>query len=362
MSGSNKINNLMLRLMSFLLMRKKHRKIFTLPGDITDSAQVLFIDSGKITDILFGAPVINYFHREHPDIKTTLLVNREHAGIAKSIMKVKRIITYRSSQLKLYKGSFTALLKQFRKQFIETAIVLDREVELERLLIAFFSGARIRIGFARPFVYPLINCEIQSAEYGYEGEKMSRILSSAGAGDRREEISEYVHREDFPQARQYIHFRMPEKDSLLVGLDPGKGMTGHRVIPEILAYLSNNLSSRKKVKVIVILYPWERELVENFSKLLKCEVIGIDPGEAEEVVSFLAQCDLFISGNTNLFHFSACMGIPTIGLFTKYDGDNWIPPQHNVAIFKGTSGEKLSLKKFLSTVEQVLAAGGEPSR
>jgi ADP-heptose:LPS heptosyltransferase len=358
---SKRVNNFLLKVLSFLLRRKERGKPFTVPGDITDSAQLLFIDSGQITDILFAAPVVNFFHQHYPQIRTTLLVNRDHAEIAKSIMNVKRIITYQENKLRLYKGAFISLAKLLRKQFIETVIILDREVSLERLLLGFFTGARVRIGFTQPSIYPMINCEIQAPEDGYEGEKMTKILTSTGLGDNNQTFSASVRPENFTQAKQYIHFRMPAKDSILVGVDPGRGMTGNRVISEILAYLANNLSSRKKVKVIVILYPWDNELVDSFSRLLKCEVIEAEPQKAEEIVSFLAQCDLFISGNTNLFHFSASLGIPTIGLFTKYDGEKWVPNVSNVAIFKGTTGEKLSLKKFMTTVEKVLAARNENS-
>ncbi len=70
----------------------------------------------------------------------------------------------------------------------------------------------------------------------------------------------------------------------------------------------------------------------------------------------LSQCDIFLSGNTNLFHFASAMKIPTIGLFTKYDGKSWIPEKMpNVRIFKGTKGEKLSLKNFFGKVDEVLA-------
>jgi len=73
-------------------------------------------------------------------------------------------------------------------------------------------------------------------------------------------------------------------------------------------------------------------------------------------VALLSQCDLFLAGNTNLFHFASALRVPTIGLFTKLDRSGWIPEGvPNVRIFQGTRGEKLSLKDFFCIVEEVLA-------
>ncbi len=152
-----------------------------------------------------------------------------------------------------------------------------------------------------------------------------------------------------------IHFRKPEKDYLTVGIDPGRGKTRHHVIPDIIAYLANNLAGRRKVKFLVLTHPWDERMIGSLVGSLKSEVIDLKPSKPSETISLLSQCDLFLSGNTNLFHFAAALDVPTIGLFTKYDDKKWIPDRApRVRIFKGMLGEKLSLKSFFSNVEEVL--------
>jgi ADP-heptose:LPS heptosyltransferase len=162
---------------------------------------------------------------------------------------------------------------------------------------------------------------------------------------------------DINHAKQLIHFRKPEKDVLTVGVDPGKSKSRHSVIPEIIAYLANNLAGRRRVKFLALTDPWDVKLVEKLTKELKSEVIDLVPSSSRETLALLSQCDLFLSGNTNLFHFAAAMNVPSIGLFTRYDGKEWVPTStSNVRIFKGTRGEKLSLKGFFTKVEEVLAS------
>jgi ADP-heptose:LPS heptosyltransferase len=342
---------------SFVLKRMQKTRPFVLPTDLAKSARILFVDSGDITDLLFAAPVVNYFHDRLPDIRTTILVNAADAEVVKGIMKVNRIITYERKQLNILKADYVSLVKKLRKQFIETVIMLGSGFSLERFFLAFACGASIRIGFAHPLAFPFVNCEIRLSEQGYEGKKMPRILDAVGLGVSGELEPVCLSAKDAGHAKQLIHFRKPEKDRLTVGVDPSRGKTKHHVIPEIIAYLANNLASRRKVKFIVLMNPWDDRIAASLAKELKGEVIDLLPSGAMEAISLLSQCDLFISGNSNLFHFAAALQVPTIGLFTKYDGQRWIPDSaSNVRIFKGTRGEKLSLKSFFSHVEEVLAA------
>ena len=152
----------------------------------------------------------------------------------------------------------------------------------------------------------------------------------------------------------------PDRDLLIVCLDPSVGKTKHHVIPEIIAYLANNLASRRRAKFVLFGNPWDEKLVRSLAHDLRGEILDLRPSNLTETVALLSQCDLFIAGNTNLFHFAAALGVPTIGLFTKYDRQGWMPEgAPRVRILHGVRGEKLSLKEFFSSVEDVLAARAE---
>lgn len=356
MRGSNGSEYFLTRIVSFILKRRGKGRSFVLPRDIMESKRLLLIDSGDVTDLLFAAPVINYFRSNHPNIKTTFIVENRNTEIVKGMIKVHRIITYERNQLRLFRTDYLSLIRKLKRRGIETAILLSRRFTLERYLLAFACGAKIRIGFAHPLAFPFINCEIRVSEDGYEGSKMPQLLRYIGLGvdGKLETVS--LSQKQTKHARQLIHFRKPEKEYLMVGIDPSRGKTRHHVIPEIIAYLANNLASRRKVKFLILADPWEEKVVRTLTGGLKGEVVDLAPTNVSEAVALMSQCDLFLSGNTNLFHFAAALRVPTIGLFTKFDDSRWIPTQtENVRIFKGMRGEKLSLKDFFSKVEEVLS-------
>jgi ADP-heptose:LPS heptosyltransferase len=329
---------------------------FHLPGDIANASSLLFIDSGDLVDLLFAAPVINFFASHFPHIKTTILVRGADAELVKGLLRVNVIVSYEPRQLKLYSADYLALARKLRSRKIDVVVLLDRRFSFERHFLAFAVGAPIRIGFAHPLAFPYINCEVRLSEGGYEGTKMPRILQAIGVKLEEGWDAVSIVPREVQHARQLKHFWKPEKDLLMVGLDPSSSKTRHHVIPEIIAYLANNLASRRRAKFLIFANPWDEKLVTGLAAELKGEVIDLKPETLSETVALLSQCDLFLSGNTNLFHFAAALKVPAIGLFTKFDRTGWIPDRApNVRIFQGTGGEKLSLKDFFSIVEEVLA-------
>ncbi|HSG27096.1 MAG TPA: glycosyltransferase family 9 protein, partial [Candidatus Krumholzibacterium sp.] len=335
------------KIVSSILKKFRNDKPFTLPDDLLGARRILVIDSGESVDLLFAAPVVNWFHERHPDIRMTLLVCQEHSDIAKSLMKVNKIITYNRKQLRLLKTDYMALSRKLRKQEMDTVILISRQMTLERHLLAFMSGASARIGFAHPMAYPFVNCEIKVSENTYTGNGMIRILESLGLGVRDCDLKAELPASEIQHAKQLIHFRKPEKDVLTVGIDPGNGKSRHGVVPETIAYLANNLAGRMKVKFLILMDPVNPKLSERLTRELRGDVIDLVPSSRSETLALLAGCDLFLAGNTDLFHFAAAFGVPAVGLFTRHDGTEWVPDKApNIRIFKGVKGEKLPLKAF----------------
>jgi ADP-heptose:LPS heptosyltransferase len=348
------------KVVSYFLKHTGKEEPFALPGGITESARLLFIDSGDTTDLLFAAPVANWFHERFPGIRTTLLVNADDADVARSMFRVHSILTYNKKQLRFFTADYYALVRKLRQQHIDTVILLSRGISMERHTLAFASGAPVRIGFHHQLAFPFINLEVRISSRGYEGERMIRLVESLGLPTGGVQRDIVLPQADLNHAKQLIHFRKPEKGVITVGVDPGRSKSRHRVIPEIIAYLANNLAGKMRVKFLVLTDPWDEKLVQKISAELKGEVIDLVPAHAGEGLALLSQCDIFLAGNTNLFHFASALKVPTIGLFTKYDGKTWVPDKMpNVRIFKGTKGEKLSLKSFFGKVEEVMGAGEE---
>jgi ADP-heptose:LPS heptosyltransferase len=232
---------------------------------------------------------------------------------------------------------------------------MGRDVPVQRYILAFMSGAGTRIGFGSTLSFPYINCEILLSDgERYIGKRYSGIINSIGlkGGNTFDRIS--LAEKDLHRAEQLIHFRKPKAEVMTIGVDPGPGRDRRSVIPEILAFLVNNLAARMKSKVLILSEPGDWQLVSEFASSIKCDRFDLEPEDSYQTINLLACCDLFVSANTTLFHFASALGVPTVGLFTEHEGNRWVPDRSNVRIFRGRKGEKLSLKEFFGIVEDVL--------
>lgn len=343
------------QIVSLVAGKFKRNRSFHLPGDVINSAKILFIGSGDILEILFAYPVMEYFRRNYPDIKKTILVDESLREAAARLLPVESVITYRVDQTRLYKKGFINLLSRLKKEYFETCVLLGRDVSLQRYLLTFLSGAGIRVGFGSALSFPYINCEIILSDgESYIGKRYSDIINSIGLKGNSTFEKIRLNEKDLHRAEQLIHFRKPKADVLTIGVDPGPGRDKRYVIPEILAFLVNNLAARMKSKVLILTEPPDHELIKEFSSAIKCDRFDLEAENSYQTVNLLACCDLFVAANTNLFHFASALGVPTVGLFTQEESRNWVPDRGNVRIFRGKKGEKLSLKKFFGVVEVVL--------
>ena len=355
MGKSKKEPSIIPQVVSLLAGKFKRNRSFHLPGDVINSAKILFIGSDDILELLFIYPVVDYFNKNYPDIKKTMLVDRSLAEAAARLLPVEAVITYRADQMRIYKKGFVKLLKALKKEYFETCILLGRDVPIHNYILAFLSGAVTRIGFGSTLSFPYINCEIVLSDGDrYLGKRYSGIINSIGLKGESSFDLIRLKEKDFLRAEQLIHFRKPRSDVMTVGVDPGKGRERRYVIPEILSFLVNNLAARMKSKVLILTEPWDPRLVREFSSEIKCDTFDLQPENSYQTINLLSCCDLFVSANTTLFHFASALGVPTIGLFTEDESARWIPDSSNVRIFRGKKGEKLPLKEFFGIVEDLL--------
>jgi len=113
-----------------------------------------------------------------------------------------------------------------------------------------------------------------------------------------------------------------------------------RRLPSKVMVLSNNLDARRLLL---------------FKSKLRGDLVDLEAKNAKEEIALLSCADLLLAGNTDYFHFAVNMRIPTIGLFTRHDTDNWLPKGTPwVQILQGVTGQRLSLEEFNSKIDTLL--------
>ena len=329
---------------------------FQLPGALFDGVKLLLIDSGDATDLLFSMPLVQEIHDRFPHAHLGLVSDeRSHyLGLASGVFH--EIIVFSSDQLKLNSKGFLKLAEAVETESWDVAILLGRKPDAARERLALASGAGLRVGPAHEGSYPEINCAVRAtpeAHYPYRrtatwGKIFSLPLDHVP-------LSWPLPASKERQIAQLIHFNKPQKDQRLLGVDPGMGKEGTLLGRENLAFLVNHLGKRIPSKTIVLSADEDEERVSGFQALLTVETLNLPRPTLMEVVLLLSQCDLFVSGNTDLFHFAAALGVPALGLFTTRDGKRWRPDEgERVEIIELEDGGELDLGTVISRADALL--------
>ena len=243
-----------------------------------------------------------------------------------------------------------------RSRDFTVVFLLGSEFSFPRALLALLAKAKIRIGYSGEHSFPFVNCEVRVTTPSlYEGTKTRGFLTAAGLGTQENLPAWGLPDQDIRWAKQAVHFRKPEKGTRFVAVDPGMGKGQHRLVDESFLYLVNQVTRRFPSKVIILSNGLDAKRLEVFRTKLRADLFDLQPKNVKEGVALLSCADLLLAGNTDYFHFAVSMRVPTIGLFTRHDTDNWLPKGTPwVQILQGVKGQQLSIEEFNSKIDTLL--------
>lgn len=331
---------------------------FRLPLVGPEGGRVLFLQDGELTDLLFAAPLLAALHQTYPACRVSVLVRADASELIRHNPHVHDMLVYDETRMRLTSPGYFKLARSLRKRGFDMVIHMGEAPHPAYQLLGYLSGAPVRVGPEGEKSYPYVNCELRwnAERSGYEGRRLSEVAGLMGVHIPTDWRSALLTDQDVRFAHQLVHFRKPRRDQILIGVDPGRGKCGTRVTDRTLAYLVSAVYQQYRSKVIVLATPDEDESATRFEQTVQCERLELPRHNVKDVVALLTQSDLFIAGNTNLFHFAVALGVPTIGLFTERDERRWIPPdQSHVSIVQGRRGEKQSTADFMGRVEALLS-------
>jgi len=329
---------------------------FRLNGDLTRLSRVLLVDSGRLSDLLFFMPVAERLRAQAPSVEIVLMVHQRWADFLRREAVVSELILYDDSQLKLRSSAYHRLLKEMRRRSFDVVLLMDETVQPLRDLVAYASGAPLRIGVHDPEREAFLNCTVRwggSGRYRMElARELSRVL---GLSYEPERWNYRFQPEEVRAADQLIHFRKPVKEQLLIGVDGATGLGDTRLVEGHLAYIVGHLAGSLHAKVI--LFDLDKGKGGELAARLGPSTLDTPDLGLRETLALLSRCDLFVAGNTELFHAAVTFGVPALGLFTDSDKLEWEPRgREHVAVLRGRPGEKISLTDLESSVRGILHA------
>jgi len=329
---------------------------FTLPRALTNASRILCIGCGDLSDFLFHVPLLTAIRHRYPGSKMDFLVPEKHGPLVVPSGLARQCMTYKEGQLNPWRPSFGNLLRKLGAGNYDMAVIMSYSPQPRLELAALASGASLRFGPSHKDSWPGVNFEFRLGENddGYRGDRLKSAAPFLGF-ESEELISRWpLPLEKLRQMAQQVHFHKPNPDQMLIGVDPGVGKAGHAFALENIQFLVRQLSSQLVCKVLPLGDPTADDRLQKFEASLSEVPVGLQRDTLLEMILLLAQCDLFVSGNTDFFHFAVAQGIPAIGIFSKADGPQWMPRgRPRARVIPVTKGEKVDIETLMEAVEAV---------
>lgn len=309
-----------------------------------------------VTGVLFAMPTVRALRRGFPHGKIAVLVPEGDKDLLEGVPELDRVVSYTLPTGVRRVPEFVSLARRIHSYRFDIAIILDREFDLERVLLCYLTGAKIRGGIQSRESHPFLNLEVSRnipgrarAQLGLEIARVMGIDVS-GLG-----LTWTVPEREKRLAEQLVHFRKPREDELLVGFDPAPGRGGMQVAVAQQARLLDKLCSDYRARAILLTAPEHHEVARTLETMLSREPIVVQQRRMRDVVSLLAQCDLFVAGNTDLIYFAIALGIPTVSLMTSEEIEaSAMPEAERLEVVKLVPGERFPIEEFIERTQAVL--------
>ncbi len=329
---------------------------FTLPGALGDETRLLAVDAGDLSDLLFHVPLLRTVREQYPRARIDFLAPEAHASLVAPSGVAHNCLIYKPGQLKAWSPAFYSLVKSLRKRRYDISVVMSFTPARALESVALATGARLRLGPSHGGSYPAVNFELRAREDDtrYRGARLAAAAPFLGLPSFAGETAWPLPEERVRRTRQLIHFNKPRQDEVLVGVDPALGKSGAGLSAQNLHFVMNQLSSQLPCRTLPLSLSPDDATLAQFEAGLTVPPLALPRETLFDTVLMASLCDLFIAGNTDLFHYAAAAGVPTLGLFLKEDGSAWVPEDYpNVRVLRVKPGQRVDIETLMEAVESV---------
>lgn len=300
-------------------------------------------------DVIHVIPAVKNVRREFPSAHIAWLVEDKLDDLIEGLPEIDEVIVFPRRQWQKYLKSprnyFRALssmrlfVKKLRKRKYD--IALDFHGNAKSGLLAYLSGARLRVGFSRgyckEFNFLFTNIRIRPRQKRmHRIDKYLSLLDGLG-------IQAYYHKPVFsiPDAdRLYIddflcHNHLDQKSLAII--HPGTSMFGKykRWPAENYARLADVLTKKFQYSVVFTWGASEYNLVEKILSFMQYQAtIACETSSVKQLITLLQRARLFIGGDTGPTHIASCLGIPTIAIFGPKDPAVYAPYGRNALVVR----------------------------
>lgn len=356
------LDPLVLHIAQSILGRRGPGGALSFGESLEGTRDILLVGAQDLVDLLAVVPAAKALRRRFRLARVHVVASTRCAEILSGRSEVSGVVPW--PEAPLLSREFSRTLQAVRRHSCDLAVATDAGHDRRGRILAGLSGAKLRVGVHPDDHDPALNLVVAApVPAGYRPAQSLEFLSFLGL-PREDLIPGWEIAEvDRQYAARLLELRRHGREGWLLGVDPGPGLGGVRPSPEKLAWLVDRLAAARGAVPIVLSGDPDDASVQDFKRFLKTPTLHVALRGLRDVFSFACCCDLFLSGNTELFHFAVALKVPLLGLVAADEDERWVPPETSTRrILRWRPGERVVEADFVRAADSVRRARTEARR
>lgn len=280
----------------------------------TPPKKILIIRPGGIGDAVLLLPAIEEIKKNIPGAQIDILCEKRNAGIFDLTNKITKIYLY---------DKWPDIVNCLKNKY---DVTIDTE-QWHRLsaVVAFLSGAPVRIGFATNTRGSLFTIKIPYRQDDYEAISFLSLAAPL-TGKRPEFDAEKPFISVTDKTAEQLLAYVPENEKKnMIAVFPGASVVERRWGAKNFGAVARSFTGIGRY-VILIGGKQDADEAKEIKNMAGNNCINLaGKTTLRETASILKQCKVLISADSGIMHLAYSLGVPTISLFGSGIEKKWAP-------------------------------------
>jgi len=284
--------------------------------------KALFIRIDRIGDLVLSTPALKAFKQYFPDCELSVLASKSNHAVLLNLPYVDNIITYDHCQDITKKLS---TLRRIRKYGYDLVVDPYSSYELKTALIAAYSGAPLRLGYASYGREVFFN--VTATNPGNDlhfKDVVLNVMKPLGV-EKVTSTPEIC----LSEAEKNWSIKWIEQNQIgskpIVGIHPGAFYKSQRWLPEHFADLINKINEQNKFATVLFHGPEDIYTVKAIKEMVKKNILTFISHDLREFLALQSLCNVFICNNSGPLHLAVAQNIQTISFMGPTEKSRWMP-------------------------------------
>jgi ADP-heptose:LPS heptosyltransferase len=304
-------------------------------GKTDTVSDILVIRLDRMGDLILSLPVIDNLKLQYPRARITLLVKPYLEELASMIKSVNSVI--------VYEGYFTTVAK-LKKHRYDIAIDMLYDYKLIPALLAYLSGAPVRIGFRWGFREIFFTASIQPQDLcdKHMVDLSLELLKPLG--------TPIVIKEPALKTGQPA-----TQGKKMIAIHPGGHYPSQRWPAASFAELARKIMDELKEEIVFMGGDEDALFMDEIISAMGDRRFKLSLSGIKDMALLLEDCKLLICNNSGPLHLAVALGLPTVSTMGPTDPVLWWPRGTNsIVLKKDKKMEEITVDDMYEAVKKAL--------